>query len=60
MPDFQVGDVVMLKSGSEMSMTVEKVAPEKIDCVWFNGKKVERSSFPPETLQKYENPFSIF
>jgi uncharacterized protein YodC (DUF2158 family) len=45
----------MLKSGGEV-MTVEAV-DEWIECVWFNGKKVERSSFDPRTLKKYDDTF---
>lgn len=60
MADFEVGDIVMFNSGSEMAMTVEKVTDDKIHCVWFNGKKVERSSSPAATLRKYGNPFSGF
>jgi uncharacterized protein YodC (DUF2158 family) len=56
---FEVGDTVLLKSGSEV-MTVEGVSEDSIDCVWFNGKKVERSSFDPATLKKYDDSFSGF
>lgn len=56
--DFKVGDTVMLKSGGEV-MTVEAVS-EKIDCVWFNGKKVERSRFDPATLIPFKDSFSDF
>lgn len=58
-PAFKIGDTVKLKSGGEV-MTVEAVAQDAISCVWFNSKKIERSSFTPETLQKYEESFSIF
>ncbi len=54
--NFKVGDTVMLKSGGEV-MTVESVA-EWIGCVWFNGKKVERSQFDPATLKPYDETFS--
>jgi len=49
---FQVGDVVQLKSGG-VSMTVEAIDGDDIACVWFEGKRVERNSFPTGTLQKY-------
>lgn len=58
-PEFVVGETVMLKSGGEV-MTVESVSRDAISCVWFNGKKVERSAFNPATLEKYENTFGGF
>jgi len=54
---FEVGDTVMLKSGGEI-VTVEGVEDSNIECVWFNGKKVERSSFDPRTLQSIRYTFS--
>jgi uncharacterized protein YodC (DUF2158 family) len=56
---FAVGETVKLNSGGEV-MTVEAVGTDAISCVWFNGKKVERSSFLPATLHKHEDSFSIF
>jgi uncharacterized protein YodC (DUF2158 family) len=56
--EFNVGDTVMLKSGGEV-MTVEEVSEDGIACVWFNGKKIERSSFYPATLKKYEDKFDF-
>lgn len=56
--DFNVGDVVQLKSGG-LDMTVsyvgEKVFPSGgkvpiVSCTWFNGKKLEKESFKPELL----------
>lgn len=57
--EFTVGDTVMLKSGGEV-MTVESVSEDLIDCVWFNGKKVERSAFLPQTLKPFEQTFGGF
>lgn len=54
---FEIGDTVMLKSGGEI-MTVEGVKDGKVECVWFNGKKVERSAFDPRTLQTIPDSFS--
>lgn len=56
---FEIGNVVELKSGGE-PMTVEGVSEDSIDCVWFNGKKVERSSFNPATLAIGVNPLDDF
>ena len=50
--DFSAGDTVMLKSGGEV-MTVEEIADGQAWCVWHNGKKVERDSFPVIVLTKY-------
>ena len=55
----EIGDRVMLKSGGEI-MTVEGVGDGSIECVWFNGKKVERSSFDPRTLREIPDTFSDF
>lgn len=56
---FTVGDVVQLKSGG-VSMTVEKVDGDEISCVWFEGKKVQKSTFASGALKKYEPPSAIF
>lgn len=50
---FEVGDVVILKSGGEL-MTVESVDGSNISCVWSPSKKVERSTFVALTIKKYE------
>lgn len=57
--EYKVGDTVLLNSGGEV-MTVEGVSDELIDCVWFNGKKVERASFAPATLKLHKNDFAEF
>lgn len=49
--DFGVGDVVQLKSGGE-KMTIEEVDGENVSCVWFDGKRAERSKFSSATLKK--------
>jgi len=49
---FNVGDVVMLKSGGSR-MTVESLGHESVHCVWSDGKKTLRDSFLPITLTKY-------
>ena len=53
--NFQPGDVVKLKSGGE-KMTVESISDDLVDCVWFIDKKIERMSFEPAALKKYEPP----
>ncbi|NLR73369.1 DUF2158 domain-containing protein [Novosphingobium sp. ERN07] len=57
--EFSVGDTVQLKSGGEV-MTVEGVSAGQVDCVWFNAKKVERSTFDVRTLESFKNDFSGF
>ncbi len=52
---FQPGDVVKLQSGGE-KMTVESLGDGLVDCVWFVDKKVQRMSFEPAALKKYEQP----
>lgn len=62
---FKEGDTVRLKSGGPL-MTVESVGPiaiaatatrtvsssvSKVQCVWFEGKKLLRNSFLPNTLE---------
>lgn len=49
---FVPGDVVKLKSGGE-AMTVEEIDGTDVSCVWQDGKKIERNSFPAVTLKKY-------
>ena len=51
--NFEPGDVVKLKSGGE-KMTVESVSEGLVDCVWMVDKKLERGSFEPAVLKKYE------
>ena len=51
---FEVGDVVVLKSGS-LPMTVEEIEDKDISCVWQNDqRKIERGTFPAATLARYE------
>ena len=51
---FKNGDIVQLKSGGE-KMTIEnfhwdkhheKYRDDKVDCVWFEGKKLIRDTLP--------------
>ena len=51
---FEVGDVVQLKSGSE-KMTVEEIEDGDVGCVWFVGSQPQRSAFPSITLKKVES-----
>ncbi|MEI8233338.1 MAG: DUF2158 domain-containing protein [Verrucomicrobiota bacterium] len=58
---FQIGDVVMLKSGGP-DMTVESLGTNSnngtpfVFCKWFDkDQKVMSTSFPPATLQKNDD-----
>lgn len=54
MANIKVGDVVKLKSSSTGPyMTVSRqLEANDFVCMWFNEKKVERDTFPAETLEK--------
>lgn len=55
--DFEVGDLVQLKSGGPV-MTVQSSdtvgATGQICCQWFGGKKLEEGWFPPKSLKRAE------
>src|SRR5262249_52039035 len=44
------GGVVVLKSGGH-EMTVEKIEGPHIHCIWSDGKRVRRDTFPRELLR---------
>lgn len=47
---FEVGDVVVLKSGGP-EMTVQEESGEgHVWCQWFGGRKLERGRFPIASL----------
>ena len=51
MPDFKVGDVVMLKSGGP-SMTVSGRDINGVECMWFcNDGLIQNDLFPPKVLE---------
>jgi uncharacterized protein YodC (DUF2158 family) len=53
--DYQVGDLVVLKSGS-MRMCVENVTDDgKIATVWCNEGVIGRDAFDPALLNKWEH-----
>ena len=53
MPDFKVGDMVVLIAGS-MRMAVESVKGNKVSTVWCNEGIIGRDVFPTEVLKKWE------
>jgi uncharacterized protein YodC (DUF2158 family) len=52
---FKVGDVVKLKSGGSR-MTVSAIDGADVTCIWFEGAKTERDTFPAATLAAYTPP----
>lgn len=51
MSNFNLGDVVVLKSGSD-KMTIEEIDDDYISCVWMNkAGKQERGAFAAITLK---------
>ena len=51
---FRVGTVVKLKSGGpKMTCTNEELGsdPNKVNCQWFAGSKLESGWFPSESLE---------
>lgn len=56
MAQFNVGDVVVLKSGSD-PMTVKIVGNDnKIYCLWYINGDFKGHEFPPDALKTYEAP----
>lgn len=54
MKDFNVGDIVKVKSGGP-KMTVDQITHKgEVSCTWFSGSKMQTGYFHPETLQKVE------
>lgn len=56
--DFNVGDVVVLKSDGRLSMTVTAVENDSVTCEWVNYKEgrgeryIGTHSFPKDALLK--------
>lgn len=54
MSNFEVGDMVQLKSGGPV-MTVKKIdTPQSILCVWFKDTELISANFLQETLEVFE------
>ena len=54
MSKFQIGDLVVLKSGS-MRMCVEDITETGVSTVWCNEGVIGRDSFNPALLNKWED-----
>ena len=56
MENFQVGDVVVLNSGSP-KMTVKMISDSaEVICEWFENTTKRSSRFLAETIKKYNSP----
>ena len=53
--DFIVGDVVVLKSGSQ-KMTVEEVKDSDVVCVWMNDNVKCSGTFKKDMIKKVDSP----
>lgn len=54
MEEFNIGDIVQLKSGGE-KITVKNIGfpyVDQIQCQWFEGKKINLENFYPAMLIK--------
>jgi len=49
--EFNVGDIVKLKSGGP-EMTIQSTSDTYVRCQWFAGKKLDKGSFPNESIIK--------
>lgn len=47
--EYTAGDVVQLKAGGP-PMTINKIGPTEIECVWFDGNKLKRHGFKSTML----------
>ena len=47
---FEVGDVVVLKSGGPDMTVQEESTGDHVWCQWFGGRKLERGRFPIASL----------
>ncbi len=53
MAKFQIGDLVVLKSGS-MRMCVEDCTDESVSTIWCNEGVIGRDTFNPALMNKWE------
>jgi len=54
MEDFEIGDVVQLRSGGPKITVHGLVSDGDVVCQWFEGNEVHKESFPKEALKKIE------
>jgi len=54
MEDFEIGDVVRLRSGGPKMTVHGLVSDGDVVCQWFEGNEVHEESFPKDALKKIE------
>jgi uncharacterized protein YodC (DUF2158 family) len=54
MEDFEIGDVVQLRSGGPKMTVHSLVSDGNVVCQWFEGNEVHEGHFPKEALKKVE------
>lgn len=54
MEDFEIGDVVQLRSGGPKMTVHGLVSDGDVVCQWFEGNEVHEESFPKDALKKIE------
>jgi uncharacterized protein YodC (DUF2158 family) len=54
MEDFEIGDVVQLRSGGPKMTVHGLVSDGDVVCQWFESNEVHQENFPKEALKKVE------
>lgn len=54
MEDFEIGDVVELRSGGPRMTVHGLVSDGDVVCQWFESSEVHEGNFPKEVLKKVE------
>ncbi|HKZ77026.1 MAG TPA: DUF2158 domain-containing protein [Pyrinomonadaceae bacterium] len=54
MEDFEIGDVVELRSGGPKMTVHSLVSDGDVVCQWFESNEVHEENFPKEVLKKVE------
>jgi uncharacterized protein YodC (DUF2158 family) len=52
--DFEIGDVVKLRSGGPKMTVHGLVSDGDVVCQWFEGNEVHEENFPKDALQRHE------
>jgi uncharacterized protein YodC (DUF2158 family) len=52
MEDFEIGNVVQLRSGGPKMTVHSLVSDGDVVCQWFEGNEVHEENFPKEVLKK--------
>ena len=54
MEDFEIGNVVQLRSGGPKMTVHSLVSDGDVVCQWFESNEVHRENFPKEALKQVE------